>query len=81
MNSARPSNSHENGIVASIGVLVLLIGTATGNAYVMLAMAVVALPVMTVLMRQRLQRNVLLAMFAAAIAAVVVVAFTAWHLL
>ena len=58
-------------------ISVLLIGTATGNAYVMFAMAIVALPVMTALMRQRLQRNMLLAMLAAAaIGAVVVVAIS-----
>jgi O-antigen ligase len=77
MNPARLSNSHKNGIVAAIGVLVLLIGTATGNAYLMLAMAIVALLVCAILLRQRLRRNVLLAVFAAAaIGAVVVVAFT-----
>ena len=76
MNPTRLSDLDRNGIVGAIGVLVLLIGTATGNAYVMFPMAIVALLVTTVLVRQRLWRNVLLATFAAAIAALAVVAIT-----
>ncbi|HWB10264.1 MAG TPA: hypothetical protein VG826_13620 [Pirellulales bacterium] len=74
MNPTRPSSLDRNGIVVAVGVLVLLIGTATGNAYLMLAMAVVALLVTTVLVRQRLWYHVLLATFAAVIAALAVLA-------
>jgi O-antigen ligase len=74
MNPTRLSDSQKDGIVAAIAVLVLLVGTATGNAYLMLAMAIAALLVISILVRQSLWRNLLLAMFGAAIGAVVTVA-------
>ena len=42
MNPTHQSNLYNDGIVAAMGI-VLLIGTATGNAYVMLGAAIVAL--------------------------------------
>ena len=72
MNPTPLSNSLKNGIVAAIGLLVLLIGTATGNAYVMLAMAIIALLAITMLVREHLRGNVLFAIFATAVAAFVV---------
>jgi hypothetical protein len=41
MNTA--NDSKLNGIVEAIGILVLVLGTATGNAYVMFAMAIAAI--------------------------------------
>jgi hypothetical protein len=41
-----------SGIVAVIGLIVLLLGTATGNAYVMLLMAAVALTAVTIYYRR-----------------------------
>ena len=38
-----PNESKLDGIVTAIGILVLVLGTATGNAYVMLAMAIAAI--------------------------------------
>jgi len=38
-----PKESKLDGILTAIGLLVLVIGTATGNAYVMFAMAIGAL--------------------------------------
>jgi hypothetical protein len=67
-------NSRKDGIVTAIGVLVLVIGTATGNAYVMLALAVVALVVLAVFFRKRVGRTALLAM---AVSAVTVAAVAA----
>ena len=51
------TSSSEDGIVVAIGVLVLLIGTATGSAFAMLAMALVALAVTGIFYRHRLGRN------------------------
>jgi hypothetical protein len=66
------TESRRDSIAAAIGVLVLLIGTATGNAYAMLAMSVVALAVMVVLYRRGLSRNMIRAIIVAAATAIVV---------
>ena len=74
MNPTHQSNLYNDGIVAAMGI-VLLIGTATGNAYVMLGAAIAALLVIVVVVRQGSQRNVLFAAFAvAAIGALVAIA-------
>jgi hypothetical protein len=75
MNTKPATYSRKEGIVTAIGVLVLLLGTATGNAYAMLAMAVVALATITVFYGEELGRKILLAMaLAAGIATVVALA-------
>ena len=56
MNTTPAANSRKNGIVSAIGILVLLLGTATGSAYVMLAMAVVAMLLIGVIYRQKAKR-------------------------
>jgi hypothetical protein len=66
MNSTFTPSSPRDGIIAAIGVVVLLIGTATGNAIVMLIMAMVALAVIAVAYRDRIGRKVLLTIVAAA---------------
>ena len=62
-----PNESKLDGIVTAIGILVLVLGTATGNAYVMLAMAIVALVAMAILGRKSLSWR---AMFVATVTAV-----------
>lgn len=51
MNTKAPSSPKE-GIVVAIGVLVLLLGTATGSAYAMPALALVALALIAICCRQ-----------------------------
>jgi hypothetical protein len=72
MNQTPATDSRKDSIIAVIGVLVLLIGTATGNAWAMLAMSVVALVVMAVLYRRGLGRNMIRAIIVAAATAFVV---------
>jgi hypothetical protein len=77
MNTKPPSESRNDGIVATIGLLVLLLGTATGNAYAMLAMAIVAIVIVVIFFRQRVARHAwLLTGVAASVAAVVAIAIT-----
>jgi hypothetical protein len=64
MNAA--DNSKLNGIVTALGILVLVIGTASGNAYVMLAMAVAALAGIAIVSRRAMGWRALVAMTAAA---------------
>lgn len=71
MNPPPVTDSRKDSIVAAVGVLVLLIGTATGNAYVMLVMSVVALAVMVILYRRGLTRNMVHAIIVAAATAMV----------
>jgi len=72
MNAPPVTNSRTDSIAAAIGVLVLLIGTATGNAWAMLAMAVVALAALAVMYRRGIGRNIVRAMILAAATAIVV---------
>ena len=52
MNTPPATNSRRDNLVTAIGVLVLLLGTATGNAIVMLGLSVVALVVIAVFYRK-----------------------------
>lgn len=58
--------SRNDGIVAAIGALVLLLGTATGNAFAVLATAIVAFALIAIFQPQKLRHTVLLAMTVAA---------------
>lgn len=58
-----------NGIALATGLLVLVLGTATGNAYVMLAMAVTALVGLTIFHRHSRNWALILAGGVAALAA------------
>jgi hypothetical protein len=75
----RATNSRKDGIVTAIGVLVLLLGTATGNAIAMLVMSIVGLAVITIFYRQSFGRIALLVMLVgactAAAVAVLIAAF------
>lgn len=75
MNPANTADSRKGGLVAAIGVFVLLLGTATGNAHAMLIMAMIALVVISIIYRQQLDRNALVAtIVAAAVATAVAIA-------
>jgi hypothetical protein len=77
MSTTPASNSRRDGIAAAIGILVLILGTATGNAYAMLAMALVAFAVIAIFYRHDLGRRELLLMtLAAATSSVVVFAIS-----
>ena len=73
------SESRRDDLFGAIAVCVLLIGTATGNALVMLGMSVAALVVMAVFGRKRLTSGALLAVLVAAVtAALVSIVLTIW---
>jgi O-antigen ligase len=80
MNTTRATNSRKGGIVAAIGLLVLLLGTATGNAYMMLAMAISALAIIAIVYRGKLGRGAMLAITAATATAITVAFAIAWVL-
>ena len=67
MNTA--NESRMNGVVEAIGIMVLVLGTATGNAYVMLAMAVAAIVAVAIFGRKSLGWRALFGMAVAAVAA------------
>jgi hypothetical protein len=74
-----PTESRVDSVFGAIAVSVLLIGTATGNAYAMLGMSVAALVGMMVFARRRLVKGGLFpALVAAVIAALVAIALTTW---
>ncbi len=66
MNSAPSTSSHRDEIVTAIGVLALLIGTATGNAIAMLTIAIVAFAVISIIHRRKIGLKVLIAVTIAA---------------
>jgi hypothetical protein len=66
MDTSSDTRSRRDEIITAIGVVALLIGTATGNASAMLVIAMVALAVIAVIYRRRLGRKALLTMLLAA---------------
>jgi O-antigen ligase len=66
------TESRRDDLFGAIAVIVLLIGTATGNAYALLGMSVAALMLMVVFGRKRLGRGALLAALVAAVTAAVI---------
>ena len=66
MNTVPAHDSRNDKIVTTVGLLVLLLGTATGDAYAMLVMSVFALFVMAVFLREGRGRAVLLTLAVAA---------------
>lgn len=61
--------SRRDDLVLTVAVIVLLVGTATGSAYVMLGMSVPAIILLAVFYRQHLGAGALLAAFLAAVIA------------
>lgn len=66
------TESRKDDLFGAMLVIVLLIGTATGNALVLLGMSVAVLIVMVVFGRKRLARGALLAALVAALTAAVI---------
>ena len=66
------TDSRREDLFGAISVLVLLIGTATGNAMILLAMSLAALLLMVMFGRKRLGRGALLAALVAAVTAAVI---------
>ena len=72
-----PTESRKDDLLGAMFVIVLLIGTATGNALALLGMSVAALILMGVFGRKRLVHGALLvALVAALTAAVIAVVLT-----
>ena len=73
------TESRRDDIFGAIAVIVLLIGTATGNAYALLGLSVTALGLMVVFGRKRFGGGGLLAAFVAAVtAAVIAIVLRIW---
>lgn len=64
--------SRRDDILGAIAVIALLIGTATGSAYVMLGMSVTALILLALAYRQRIGTGAILAAFVAAVTAAII---------
>ena len=75
MNTQSANKLRKNSIVTAIGILVLVIGTATGSAYAMLAMAAVGLTLIAISYRQELGWNELWLMAVAAVTASAIAIF------
>ncbi len=67
-----PADSRKDDVIAAVGVLVLLIGTAAGNAYVLLGLSIGALVLMVAFGGRRLGRGALLVGFVAALTAALI---------
>lgn len=67
-----PPTSRREDILGAIAVIVLLIGTATGSAYVMLGMSVTALILLTLFYRQGIGTGAILVAFVAAVTAAII---------
>lgn len=67
-----PTNSRKDDLLGAIAVIVLLIGTATGNAYTMLGMSVAALTVLAVFCRRQIGSGAILVALVAAVTATVI---------
>lgn len=67
-----PTDSRRDDLFGVISVFVLLIGTATGNALIMIAMSLATLLLMVLFGRKRLGRGALLAALVAAVTAAVI---------
>jgi len=77
MNLQTDNHSRKDGILSVVGLLVFLLGMATGNALVMLVICTVGLVVMLMFDRQRWGRTTWQIMVVgAAIAAVTAIAVT-----
>jgi hypothetical protein len=68
-----PNDSRLNGILTAVGIMVLLLGCATGNAYVMFAAAIAAIVAVAIFGRKSFRWRVLFGMAVAAVTAVAVV--------
>ena len=65
------TGSRRDDVLGAIGVIILLIGTASGNAYAMLGMSVTAI-LLSVFNRREIGSGALLVAFVAAVTAAVI---------
>ena len=66
------AGSRRDDVLGVIGVVIRLIGTATGSAYVMLGMSVTSLILWALFYRQRIGTGAILAAFVAAVTAAII---------
>ena len=66
------TESRRDDLLGAIAVVVLLIGTATGNAYAMLGMSVAALALIALFCRKQMGSGAILVMLVAAVTATVI---------
>lgn len=66
------TTSRRDDVLGAIGVIILLIGTATGSASAMLIMSVAALTLLAVFYRRQIGSGSLLVAFVAAVTAAVI---------
>lgn len=77
MNTSQATNSRDDGLLNAAGLLILLLGTATGSAVVMLGLSLFALCMVVLFYRDRLAQGAsILLLAAAAIAALLAFAFS-----
>jgi hypothetical protein len=67
-----PTGSRRDDMLGAVAVIVLLIGTANGSAYVMLGMSVTVLILLALFYRQHLETGAILAAFVAAVTAAII---------
>jgi hypothetical protein len=67
-----PTDTQREDIVGAIAVIVLVIGTATGSAAVMLGMSVTAIVLLALVYRKRIGTGAILAALMAAVSAAVI---------
>jgi hypothetical protein len=66
------TGSRRDEVLGAIGVIILLIGTATGNAFAMLGISVAALTLLAVFCRRKIGSGSLLVAFVAAVTAALI---------
>jgi hypothetical protein len=74
MSPILKTQKSRDGVITAVGVVVLLLGAATGDARVMLALALIGLAVIGIVDRQRIGRGWMPWLLAAAVAAAIVFA-------
>jgi len=67
-----PTDSRRDDILGAIAVIILLFGTATGNAYAMLGMSVTAIILLAVFYRRQIGSGPILVALVAAVTATVI---------
>ena len=77
MNTTTDTNVRRDGVITAIGIIVLLIATATGNAFAMLAAALVALAAIAIVFRNKSGSRILAAIATALVVGIAVAAVMA----
>lgn len=77
MNTTTNTNVRRDGVITAIGIIVLLIGTATGNALAMSAAALVALAAIAIVFRNKSGSRILASIATALVVGIAVAAVMA----